>query len=168
MADLKKALDKVLKWEGGWSDNPKDKGGATMMGITLATYRHFFGVGKTKEDLRNITREELEHIYRKGFWDVMKGDYFANQSLATYVFDWVVNSGVGTLRKIQECCGLLADGIIGSKSLHVFNTKSKWCFDKIKERRIQFYNKIVENNPSQKVFLRGWSRRAESYDYLAD
>lgn len=165
MADFHKALKSILKWEGLWSDNPKDKGGATMKGVTLATYRQFFGYGKTKDDLRNITDEELEHIYRVGFWEPMKGDYFANQSLATYIFDWLVNAGTGKIRTVQECCGLLADGKIGQKSLHVFNTKAKWCFDQIKERRTQFYNKIVENNPSQKVFLRGWLRRTNGYSF---
>lgn len=165
MADFKTALRTILQYEGGWSDNPKDRGGATMKGVTLATYRQFYGYGKTKEDLRRITDEELEHIYRVGYWDVIKGDYFANQSLATYILDWVVNAGTGKIRTIQECCGLLPDGKIGPKSLHVFNTKAEWCFERIRERRIQFYNKIVENNPSQKVFLRSWLARANGISF---
>ncbi len=37
--NFKKALKHVLVHEGGWADHPKDPGGATMKGVTLATYR---------------------------------------------------------------------------------------------------------------------------------
>ena len=41
--NFKDSLDYVLKHEGGWADNPKDPGGVTMKGVTLATYRRNFG-----------------------------------------------------------------------------------------------------------------------------
>lgn len=163
MANFKKALDKVLKWEGGWSDNPKDSGGATMMGITLNTFRHFFGVGKTKEDLRNITREELEHIYRKGFWDYIKGDSIKNQSLAELIFDFIVNSGVGKIRSVQLELNLKADGIVGNVTLAKLNNYPKECFEKIWAFRERFYNTIGVGKNS--IFLRGWKKRLNSYKY---
>ena len=64
--NLKKALKYVLVHEGGWANHPKDPGGATMKGVTLATYRRHFGEDKSKDDLRNIADEELEQIYRWG------------------------------------------------------------------------------------------------------
>ena len=39
MADVKKLAPFILKWEGGFVNDPDDLGGATNMGITIATYR---------------------------------------------------------------------------------------------------------------------------------
>ena len=63
-SNYRAALSRVLIHEGGWADHPSDPGGATMKGVTLRTYRRFFGASKTRDDLRNITNQELERIYR--------------------------------------------------------------------------------------------------------
>lgn len=67
--NFKDALRHVLVHEGGYVGHPRDPGGATMKGITLATYRRHFGKDKTKDDLRRIPNKELERIYRSGYWD---------------------------------------------------------------------------------------------------
>ena len=59
-SNFKSALKYVLVHEGGWADHPKDPGGATMKGVTLITYRRHFGKDKSKDNLRNISDEELE------------------------------------------------------------------------------------------------------------
>lgn len=70
MNDLfKKALQFVLKWEGGYVDNPNDKGGATNKGITQNTYNAWLkSNGKATKDVKNITQAEVEEIYRKNYW----------------------------------------------------------------------------------------------------
>ncbi|RVB39026.1 hypothetical protein EN902_14635, partial [Mesorhizobium sp. M7A.F.Ca.CA.001.16.1.1] len=50
-----RALALVLKSEGGWSDNPADPGGATMKGVTLASFRRYVKADATKADLRAIS-----------------------------------------------------------------------------------------------------------------
>ncbi|MCH3765079.1 glycosyl hydrolase 108 family protein, partial [Campylobacter coli] len=66
-SNFKNCLAVTLKQEGGWSDNAKDPGGATMKGVTLATYRRR-RPNATKQDLRNITQAELEEIYLSDYW----------------------------------------------------------------------------------------------------
>ena len=39
--NFRRALSLVLKHEGGWADHPKDPGGATMKGVTLASFRKY-------------------------------------------------------------------------------------------------------------------------------
>ena len=55
MADYTKLVPFIRKWEGGFSNNPKDKGGATNNGVTLATYRMVYGKNKTVDDLKNMS-----------------------------------------------------------------------------------------------------------------
>lgn len=57
--NFRRALPLVLKHEGGWADHPKDPGGATMKGVTLATFRRYVKADATKTDLRNISEEQI-------------------------------------------------------------------------------------------------------------
>lgn len=163
MADFTKALTKVLRWEGGYVDNPNDSGGATNKGITLTTYRNHFGGGKTKEDLLHIKDDEVEHIYKTGYWNVMKGDLIHNQSLAELIFDFVVNSGTGKLKQVQGVTGCIADGKIGPKTLEVWNALPQKCFNEIWTYRCNFYDSISKGK--NQVFRKGWMRRLNDYKF---
>lgn len=128
----------TLGYEGGWSDHPSDPGGATMKGITLATYRRY-RPGATKTQLRNIPAKDVEAIYRAGYWEPVGGDRLAaGVDLAT--FDAGVNSGPGRARQ-----WLMAS--IGGPD-HV--TVQKLC-----ARRLGFMRSLAIWN----TFGRGWSRR---------
>ncbi len=85
-------LDFTLKYEGGWSDDPRDPGGATMKGVTIATYAAFKGRAVGKAELRAIPDTDLFAIYRGGYWDAVDGDVLpAGPDLC--LFDIAVNSG---------------------------------------------------------------------------
>jgi lysozyme family protein len=50
-----KCLTITLAHEGGWADDPRDPGQATMKGVTIGTYAQFKGRKVTKDELRNIS-----------------------------------------------------------------------------------------------------------------
>ena len=61
---FKKALKFVLKWEGGYVNDPDDKGGATNKGITQCTYNGWLKTkGLKPKDVKNITDVEVAQIY---------------------------------------------------------------------------------------------------------
>lgn len=161
MAKFDKALQKVLKLEGGFVNNPNDKGGATNSGITISVYRSYFGHERTVEDLKTITYFETAYIYRFGYWDKIKGDEIKSQSVAELLFDFAVNSGVYTaVRKIQKIVGAVQDGTFGQQTLNAVNDYNpNDLFDKLKQVRQEYYDSIVTLNPSQKIFHKGWSNR---------
>jgi lysozyme family protein len=97
MGDLSKCLPITLKFEGGFSDNPKDPGGATMNGITLATFRRY-RPGATKADLRAISPEVRQVIYSDGYWRPISGDNLP-PGVDLAAFDYGVNSGPGAANK---------------------------------------------------------------------
>ena len=60
------ALNFVLEREGGYVNDPDDKGGATNKGITQNTYNSWLkSVGKPAKDVKNITDAEVKEIYFK-------------------------------------------------------------------------------------------------------
>ena len=109
MADYRKLIPIIKKWEGGWANDKDDLGGATMMGVTIGTYTNYCrrkGKGKpSNEDLRNITKEEWEDIFKTLYWDRWKADEIENQSIANILVDWVWASGVHGIKRPQRMLG---------------------------------------------------------------
>ena len=167
MANIKTFLEKLMKLEGGYINHPNDKGGCTNKGITISTFQHYYGSDKTCEDLKQITEEQVEYIYRKGYWNPCLADKIQCPIIAYLIVDWAVNSGVKTaIKNVQKIVGTTADGIMGNMTLTAINEHPcKELFNKIKEARLDFYHNIVKRNPSQKVFLKGWENRLKAYEW---
>lgn len=166
MADFKKYAPKLLQFEGGYVWHPADLGGPTCKGVTLDTYRKFYGKNKSVEDLKNITYGEWQEIMKDGYWDKCKADTIESQSVAEIMVDWCVNSGTKGIRKVQEIAGTIPDGIVGPKTIAAINAHDPLeLFDRIWKARYHFYHSIVKNNPSQKVFLNGWMNRLNSFNF---
>lgn len=167
MAEKKKLIPFILKWEGGFANHPDDKGGATNKGITIATFRHFFGSGATVEQLKAMTDEQWETVFRKGFWNPFKGNEIRNQSIANICVDWAWCSGATTaIKQVQRLLGVAADGVVGNITLGAINNADpEKLFEKIKSARLAFVEAIVKRDASQQVFLKGWRNRINSIQY---
>lgn len=83
MADVKKLAPFIQKWEGGFVNDPDDLGGATNMGVTIATYEAYCkkkGYPKpTIERLKNLSKEEWTEILKTMYWDRWKADEIKSQ-----------------------------------------------------------------------------------------
>lgn len=151
-----KSLQLVLKHEGGFVDHPRDPGGATNKGVTLHTFRRFFGASKTVEDLRAITTKQLAHIYRLGYWDKCCCDQLPG-GIDYAVFDLAVNSGPGRAAQfLQAAVGTVQDGIIGPNTLAlVAEQDAAVVINTICDQRQAF----LQGLDTFDVFGRGWTTR---------
>lgn len=168
MANAKKLIPFILRWEGGFANHPNDKGGATNKGITIATFRQYYGKESTIDDLRNMSNEQWEYIFKAGYWDMLKANDITNQSIANICVDWAWCSGTRTaIKQVQRLLGVDDDGIVGNITLSAINkANSKELFNKIKSSRLAFVEAIVKRYPTQKVFLKGWRNRINSITYV--
>jgi lysozyme family protein len=151
------ALAHVLESEGGWSDDSTDAGGATMKGVTFAVFKEFKrNPHLTKDDLKNISDQDIHDIYKQLYWDKHGDDLPAGIDYA--VFDSAVNMGVGRASKlIQEAVGVTADGVLGPASLSAIQKADpKELIEKFSELKNNFYHGIVESRPDQVKYLNGW------------
>jgi len=98
MSRFAECLEHVLKHEGGWSNHPKDPGGATNFGITIGTYRNTLNPKATKDDLKHISKADVQAIYKKHYWDPIDGDGLG-PGVDLAVFDFAVNSGVSRAKR---------------------------------------------------------------------
>lgn len=167
MAHLEKLKPFILKWEGGFVDHPLDKGGATNKGITIGTFRTFFGTGATVEQLKDITDRQWDKIFEVGYWRSFKADLIKSQAVANICVDWAWASGTVTaIKQVQRILGVTADGVVGEVTLGAINrAEPRELFERIKAERIAFVEAIVKRTPSQKVFLKGWKNRINDIKY---
>lgn len=164
MAVYTKIIKKILKWEGGYAGNI-DGATCTMKGVTLATYRRFFGKEKTCKDLKEITQAEWDYIFKKGFWDRWKADDIENQSIAELLVDWCWTSGVWGIKFPQRVLGVKDDGIVGSKTLAAINNyeDQEELFNKLWNRRKKHFQDIAKGGKAK--FLGGWLNRLNDFKY---
>lgn len=150
------ALSLVLKHEGGYVDHPKDPGGATNMGITIGTLRAYRGKAVTKAQVKALTREEAAAIYRKNYWDAVKGDKLPS-GVDYAVFDFAVNSGVGrAIPFLQRALGVPDDGVIGTATLKaVAATDPVKVLNAICDARLAWLKRLG----TWGTFGKGWSNR---------
>lgn len=162
MADFKILVPFIKSWEGGYVNHPSDPGGHTNKGVTLDTFRQFFGKARTVADLKAMTDEQWLHIFKKGYWDRWKADEIESQSVANLLVDWVWASGVHGINKPQQLLGVTADGIVGPKTLSALNSlRRDEAFQRIWNRRKAF----IEGLKNYNVFGNGWMNRLNSIKY---
>ena len=174
MANVNDLAPLILKWEGGFVNDPKDRGGATNMGVTLNTWK---SVGYDKngdkkidvKDLKLLSKEDVvKKVLKPYFWDKWRADEINNQSIANILVDWVYTSGKYGITKVQAMLNLKPDGVVGNKTLSAINDypNQRQLFQRIKNERLAFIDRIVKNNPSQRRFLKGWKNRVNSFKYF--
>lgn len=100
-----KAVERVLRWEGGYGNDPNDKGGETKFGISAAAYPSL--------DVKNLTIDKALEIYLRDYWLANHCDKMP-YPVALIVFDSSVNQGVRTAAMmLQKCLDVEIDGDIG-------------------------------------------------------
>lgn len=170
MANFNTYFIKLLSHEGTVFTNIKaDKGGATKYGVTFRTWQTYGydkdGDGKiTFEDVKLLTLDDAKRIAKKQYWDYFEADKIANQSLAEFIVDWSYNSGVGYVHgKLKQLLNVAH--VTRIKSAHINAVSAAELFEKLKAERLLLIQKIVQNNPKQTVFLKGWKNRINSFQF---
>lgn len=160
MADFNLYAPLLRSLEKGIANHPHDKGGFTVDGVTLNTFRRFYGEDKTEDDLRNITPPQWRNIMKVGYWDVCKADDINDQRIAELIVDWCVNSGTARIRDVQTIIGVKPDGAVGPITLAAINgDEPEELYRRLMTARVGWYERIVVRNPSQRIFLKGWMNR---------
>jgi lysozyme family protein len=176
MADFNKAFEAMLAREGGYGNDLDDPGGETYKGVARKMHPEWAGwklIDTMKEysnfpenlDSNPGIQQAIFNFYQSEYWVPIKGDLIASQKMATSIFDFAVNAGIGTSSALaQKVVGVDADGIIGKNTvarLNIFDPShfvSAFAVEKIRR-----YIEICKKRPESKKYLLGWADRAVNY-----
>ena len=159
-----KCLETILHHEGGYVNHPKDPGGETNLGVTKRVYEEHGGT----KDMKDLTVEDVAPIYKKGYWDKMKGDELPS-GLDLCVFDFGVNAGPGRAAKyLQTMIGSTPDGGKGPMTLKAVSEYVEEhglvkAIENYQAARQSYYEKLSTFD----TFGRGWTRRVDETTQLA-
>ena len=154
----------------GYANDPDDLGGATMVGVTIATYKEYcrkkgYPV-PTIDRLRNMTYAQWLDILKTMFWDRWQADKIANQSVAEILVDWVWASGKYGITIPQQVLGVTVDGVVGSKTLAALNKQNPaQFFARIVAERKAFIDRICTSRPTNNKYKRGWLHRLNTITF---
>lgn len=158
MSAFADALARVLIHEGGYVNHPADPGGATNRGVIQRVYDGYRKRnGLATRSVHLITDAEVSDIYRRQYWDAVKGDQLP-AGVSYVVFDGAVNSGpVQSIKWLQRALGVVDDGVIGNVTLAAVDAHPDHdaLIAEICDRRLKFL-KALRHWPT---FGRGWTSR---------
>jgi len=160
------AFEELILVEGGYNDDPLDRGGKTKYGVSQRAYPDL--------DIPNLTLADAKAIYKRDYWDALELDRVQIGFIAHEMFDTAVNMGVGVAAECtQKAANLLSpgslkvDGNIGPKSVAVINRLAKTSayalFKMMNGYQFMEYIDIIENRPKQVRFIKGWMKRIQDF-----
>ena len=148
-------IEKVLKHEGGYVNDPHDRGGETNFGITKKFYPDV--------DIKNLTKEQAKHIYHTDYWRRGKCDEIPSRLRHIY-FDMLVNFGKrGAVKVLQRAANaknkdkIDVDGGLGPATLNAIQNLE---LERVRAYRVLRFANLVIKKPEQERFWFGWFRRA--------
>lgn len=168
-----KSLDLVLKHEGGFTADERDRGnrlpdgrkGSTMMGVTQANWENYIGRTVTHAEMKALTRADVAPFYKTRYWDVVKGDELPS-GVDYLAFDFAVNAGPGrSIRFLQTALGTTPDGIIGPKTMAAIKAADGKALSKKFSEVKETWYKTLNDFP---IFGRGWLRRVKEAQEVAE
>lgn len=167
---FEKVLAPTLKpLEGGYSNDPKDPGGETIWGITVAVARKegYTGAMKDMTYAQALTIYKSQYYLRAGLHLIVP----LSKSLTDILFDTGVNMGVGVAGKFLQRAlnfftgdAINVDGHVGSitvQSLTKFLQErgedgNKNLVRVVNGLKSTHYVELVEGNPTLRKYAYGW------------
>jgi lysozyme family protein len=149
---FQRAVAWVISVEGGYANDPDDRGGATRFGISQRSYPEI--------DLDSLTRADAEDIYWRDYWCPAACD-LVPEPIGLALFDGAVQHGVSqSVKLMQDALHVRADGINGPITrAAVAKGSIEWISEQHLLARALLYHDLTIADSSQARFLPGWLRR---------
>ncbi|PIL57802.1 hypothetical protein B4N88_04285, partial [Acinetobacter baumannii] len=98
--NIEQYLDELIKREGGYVNNPADRGGATKFGITEAVAR----TNGFKGNMKDLPLDVAKAIYKKQYWTAPRFDQVnaISSAVAEELLDTGVNCGTSFAKPLLQ------------------------------------------------------------------
>ena len=146
----------MLASEGGFSNHPSDPGGMTNLGVTKATWENWVGRESDEAEMRGLTPEKVEPLYKKKYFDAVRGDELP-MGLDYLMFDFAVNAGAGrAIKTLQTAVGVTPDGGFGPMTMAAVQAVNPVdLIERFSQAKEDFYRSLT----TFATFGKGWLNR---------
>jgi lysozyme family protein len=146
----------MLKSEGGFVNHPSDPGGMTNLGVTKATWENWVGRESDEAEMRGLTPEKVEPLYKKKYFDAVRGDELP-VGLDYLMFDFAVNAGAGrAIKTLQTAVGVTPDGGFGPMTMAAVQAVDPVdLIERFSQAKEDFYRSLT----TFATFGNGWLNR---------
>jgi lysozyme family protein len=165
---LDSIIDVILKNEGGFANVKEDSGGPTNYGVIQSEYSLYLGRPASIDDMKKMPIAHARDIFKKKYYFAPKINLLPEELQPVVTDACVLYGPKRGIIFLQTVLGTNADGVLGPAtaaaadqfiSVHGIVEVVNYYV----EERIEFCKRIVARNPSQKIFLKGWTNRANSF-----
>jgi lysozyme family protein len=156
ISNWQKSFELMLKSEGGYVNNPADPGGMTNLGVTKATWENWVGRESDEAEMRGLTPEKVEPLYKKKYFDAVRGDELP-MGLDYLMFDFAVNAGAGrAIKTLQTAVGVTPDGGFGPMTMAAVQAVDpNELIERFSQAKEDFYRSLT----TFATFGKGWLNR---------
>jgi lysozyme family protein len=155
-SNWKKSFELMLHSEGGFVNHPSDPGGMTNLGVTKATWESWVGREVDEAEMRGLTPEKVEPLYKERYWDAVRGDELP-MGLDYLMFDFAVNAGAGrAIKTLQTAVGVTPDGGFGPMTMAAVQAVDPVeLIERFSQAKEDFYRSLTTFS----TFGKGWLNR---------
>jgi len=150
------AFNHAVKVEGGFTNDPNDKGNFTPDDELKGTKYGISANAYPEVDIAGLTLQKAQAIYRRDYWDANNLDKYPAE-LAFLMFDMCINHGARNAKKIlQRALCVAEDGIVGRRTMYALSQVGSDFYKDVHIERVDFYKDIKSFNH----YGKGWLSRA--------
>lgn len=166
---MKNSFDTVMEWvfahEGGYSSDPRDPGnwtgGKVNSGVLKGTKFGISAKAYPKLDIRNLTKDQAIALYKRDYWDKVRGDDLP-VGLDYVAYDAAVNSGPSaSVKWIQRAVGVEVDGIMGEQTLAAVARSAFENVDSLIDDACDQRLAFMQSLKTWKTYGKGWAARVK-------
>ena len=149
----------MLASEGGYVHHSSDPGGMTNLGVTKATWESWVGREVDEAEMRGLTPEKVEPLYKERYWDAVRGDELP-VGISYLLFDFAVNAGVGrSIKTLQTAVGVTPDGGFGPITMAAVQAVDPVeLIERFSQSKEDFYRSLTTFS----TFGKGWLNRVSN------
>ena len=166
-------VNTILAHEGGFVNDPDDRGGATNFGVTQLTYAKWLGRPASIADVKAMDIETAKEIYLANYYYKPRINGLPDE-IQPLTFDCAINHGpIRAMKFVQTVVNLAGFGLItvdcvcGPETMRRVKAAhaemGNYFINAMVDERVNFYEAIIERDASQARFRNGWLKRAESF-----
>jgi lysozyme family protein len=174
LENFERIMTAIFELEGGFSNDPRDPGGMTNLGVTAEAWAAWNKVPLSQtstDEMKGLTQAQVLPFYRANYWNMIDGDALPSGIDAILMHFQVNAGGRKAAKELQAIVGATQDGMIGVQTLGMIKIYVSYISSggmlgliaALVRAQLTYYQSLAEFD----IYGNGWVRRVQTMAELA-